>query len=568
MAFQTAQNIFSKTKQALEAEEQMTCIFGPVHQVNIQYPYIHLLKSGETIADMGPVKDAANRYDPTNPLIPDKAVIARAGRTNPIENSMISYYECTRSMDNALPDLSSTLHESMAEVVSYPGKTTLRTVVFRPADGSGLRIRVQAVIEIYEANGYSAIRRKTYNMTTDDFAQDQRRLDNPQTRPNWCTDLDDVLLGHTDRGYRHVALALQQVDIDRHLDGSAKQFGLRRGPKYEEVLEFITTKVDVDQLPDDDRSCMYCTESFFEPGHEAMNPPCNVSRHIICAECMLKICEAKGVEDACCPECRSKFFITRKQLDFLKFGITEAGFVSDSRYTSWENFQRSCADLDKQSAINEETEIALNNPEALFNIWLSLISDDLSDSNEPNHRRFDFSPEYRTLLLVVENFFREFEGTHCTPRSLYEGILRDIRNQFMINWCEGNGKDVNGMNPGNRSDEGWIDDDMLFRPGMLEAIERSIERLVRALELRMCSCDQAGDDFGKHYHGDRYFWKAADVNSVQKSQQTRKHRRGNMDVARALDELEEEHSAMIESQQNSLSTEMQSLQHLFQSLRL
>ncbi|EGP92731.1 uncharacterized protein MYCGRDRAFT_88700 [Zymoseptoria tritici IPO323] len=522
MTSQVAERIFSKTKPALELAKPLVSVSGERHWVHVEHPSEELCNPDEHMAMMSPSWVAA-RLDPTLPLVPDAAVTARAGRENESETSMISYYECTGPFDeNFWPSANNepgrTFQETMQEVLEFPGETTIRIVNYLTADDPVARVRIR--LECLPEAPALADLVCQFEMTSEEFQHADGLLFG-QDRPQWCIDIEDVVYRNSDRACRHVAFQYYDPQDERehggNLHAGATAFGRQRHPKYSQVLQHLATAANTDQLPEDDRACIVCAEDYFiRPGHHpvVLAAVCGHDQHIVCANCVLQICEAKGPKEACCPHCRAKYFTTKPQLDFLVFGEVNGVFHADDSYTDWENFQRSCSDLDKKSAITSDTTISITNPTALFNIWLTLFSDDLKDAAEPFDKRLDFTPEFRTLVLSVESFFRYAHGVEYTAAGFRRKLLDDIHNTLLGEQLADENDAIPRRNPTLPIGASF------FRPGMAQALDRSLERFFRALELRMCACGAAADECGKHEHGDRYFWCPNEVGRKREALKT------------------------------------------------
>ncbi|SMQ44995.1 unnamed protein product [Zymoseptoria tritici ST99CH_3D7] len=175
MTFDMAQNIFSKTKQALEElDEPLLPVSGTFHKVDVVHPVLVLLKENEQVCMMPSASNAPARYDPTAPLVLDAAVTAHAGRDNRSETSMCSFYESTASAANSEPNLAGTFFEDpqefyestvsvadsepnlagtffedMQELVRFHGRTVLSTLPYMRVGDVTPRIRLVIFTELY-----------------------------------------------------------------------------------------------------------------------------------------------------------------------------------------------------------------------------------------------------------------------------------------------------------------------------------------------------------------------------------------------------------------------------------
>ncbi|KJX96321.1 hypothetical protein TI39_contig675g00006 [Zymoseptoria brevis] len=519
MAFDMAQNIFSKIKQALEElDEPLLPVSGTSHKVHVVHPVLVLLKENEQVCMMPSACNASARYDPTAPLVLDAAVTAHAGRDNRSETSMCSFYESTASAADSEPNLAGTFFEDMQELVRFHGRTVLSTLPYMRVGDATPRVRLVIFTQLYRPGARHLELYKLYEMKGGEFRTAAGQVDGADY-PQWICDLDDLMFRTSDRACRHVAFQFHGPHMEGRYAGNPKvgigKFGLSRHPPYDVALNNVATTMATNQLPEADRTCLYCTESYLDVGHEATIPPCGVASHVFCRSCMIRQCEFNDPKTVSCPQCRRLFFTAPRELDYLVFGMINGDYWNDPRYTKWESLQRSFADLDRSSNIgeNDGQHFMPNNTSALFNMWVTLISDDLADGTEHDHKRLDFTPEFRRLLLAVEsgcrlNYGVEYTGPVSTA-ALRSHMHDSILAAFIPDWR------TNYVFPMTLEEKAHLDfaqlsEHQLFRPGMAEAIERSIERLARALKLRVCPCGAPGDDFGKHYHGDRYFWSLED----------------------------------------------------------
>ncbi|SMR41352.1 unnamed protein product [Zymoseptoria tritici ST99CH_1E4] len=490
--FNMARNIFSKTKQALEElEEPLIPVSASHHRIQVCHPAVTLLRRGENLSVQKLARGAITRYDPTIPLVRNAAVAARAGRDNQVETTMASFYESTTSIADEVPNLVGTFFEDMQELVRFHGQTVLLTLKYVKDGEKTPRMRLMVHSLLYRPDTGPLVNGNTYEMTVDEFVEAGNQISG-HDYPPWMCDLEDLCTRSTDRACRHVAFHIHGP----HMRGA-----------YSEHPELGIGKF----LPQDERNCLYCTESFLDESHEPTIPACGVASHVICRSCVFKQCETRGPEQASCPMCRRVFFENPEHLDFLVYGTVRGEYQNDVRYTKWENLQRSFADLDRQSAIGDaDTCFHINNTSLLFNMWLTLISDELADGAENDDKRLDYTPEFRKLLLAVESGLRSRSGrTPYRGPDFAEGLRFDIQHSILENFLPNymdSWRLAATMEETNRLDAAALSHPHLFRPGMAEAIQRSIQRLARALQVRMCGCGAQGDDFGKHWHGGRYFW--------------------------------------------------------------
>jgi len=104
-----------------------------------------------------------------------------------------------------------------------------------------------------------------------------------------------------------------------------------------------------DTLDEDSKACTMCTEAFGGGDCEPLRLQCG---QLVCRSCLEVWARSKPLEDLQCPFC-SQEVLPAETLRALVFGLDRRGYyVFGTRFTAWENFERSCADLDCHLAIN------------------------------------------------------------------------------------------------------------------------------------------------------------------------------------------------------------------------
>lgn len=239
--------------------------------------------------------------------------------------------------------------------------------------------------------------------------------------------------------------------------------------------------------------------------------------------------------------CGRPFFPAPRQ-DLLVYNIWDGVCHDREDYSTWENIQLSCSDLDKSHVLtNAESEMEgydfrIDCPGSMiFEIWLDLCL--LDDDPELEDRRYTLAPEFYTIMRAMAKVLTKSatELTESVQRRasayLSEERGSSLRKFAIIIFVAVMGQLVDELiQNGGRSyfSESELEAarngenvDMIFRPGMDHFLTRNLNRTLRFLQLRQCSCEESRVGLPadlamasrkllyqswKHKHGNREFY--------------------------------------------------------------
>lgn len=496
--------------------------FEPHHSTTLIYPECsHLnVRDGEKMCliDLNRDSDTAERYEPV-PLIRDRAVQNHAGRENEEEVSMFTRTKALGIVPAEGPAMSSPhldpfdrLVQDMATAERYLGTTTLSMLTYQtpgqPNRIDHAKARVSRDTTYRRLGGQIMSDYVVYEFPALRIFSDLGRLS--QDDAGWSTPLGQLPWRRMDRMYRHVRLRLL---MHRRGDMLALKYNFKppRRERSEKLIDTKLTPVDPKTLPDDDKICPVCTNTLGE--EEALDPvalPCN-GKHVLCKPCVLTWIDSVQVEEASCPLCRDKIFNNQREVDDLKFGLVNGIYEWDDRYTDFENFERSCTDLDQELAANNNSSFTLH-AHLLVHIWDSIVDGAcLEQEDDGNGTPFYLQavqfPEWDTADETLRQQLFSLDGTSTTPSGLTKLLLDRVYRTFlqrfvsagMLNYISNSEREALCKNP---VDAGCLD----IRPGFKECFKRCLNRMLRFYALRQCGCE---DEF--HEHGGREYYSPSDL---------------------------------------------------------
>nr|POF15344.1 hypothetical protein CFP56_42233 [Quercus suber] len=139
------------------------------------------------------------------------------------------------------------------------------------------------------------------------------------------------------------------------------------------------------------------------PRHEPVKTPCG---HIFGRACLLKEC--KSMDDPRkfqCPVCQRQI-LSARQVKAVVFGLDcHDVYQYDEHFTKYENFERSCADLDAYRERDMEERITLNRP-VLIEAWYIIRNGARLEepSSTPLHLQAAHSADLMSLVVPFEEF--------------------------------------------------------------------------------------------------------------------------------------------------------------------
>ena len=251
--------------------------------------------------------------------------------------------------------------------------------------------------------------------------------------------------------------------------------------------------------------CPVCRESLMEGKLVSHCSGKQVFHH----QCMLNVCCGEGPENAKCPVCRQLLFTDEADLDYLKFGIVnKKTYLSDDRYNSWEEFERSCADLDKCLAQNDTADIVCNTSFLhISRVAFGIIVDGALEeprTSTPYHLQPARCSDLQLFIQRLAMTLNNMHGHRLRAAEIYECLQDSINAAFSLAYEEGKlrprltNEEIEAVNAraGNSGNE------VVMRPGFAEFVGRTLSRMLMFVRLRRCECE-AGVI---HWHGVRVYY--------------------------------------------------------------
>ena len=254
---------------------------------------------------------------------------------------------------------------------------------------------------------------------------------------------------------------------------------------------------------DDDQTCAICQDDYdYKKG--VVRVPC-AGKHKFDLECLLQVLKAEGPENAKCPMCRELIIRDLKTIDKLKYGTEGKKYIADDRFSSWENEERSLADLDKHLAGDTEDQITVNS--ILLNyIFQNLIEGAFKERSwsRPHHLQPARSKELPLLMKAITFVGVLTEGRKLPMKNINRAIILQLK-QNVINACCKNGIVPSFEKSGVESFRQY--QNMMIghflRPDFMPFARRVVSRMLQFVLLRRCRCKET---HLFHNHGGRQYY--------------------------------------------------------------
>lgn len=491
-------------------------VFEPHHEIHVDYPCLELLDPESEELALASIENSSERYEPRN-LIDDTAVMSHASRDNEAETEFHSLVKARLGTAQELESMRRSIHEydedednnginrlGMDLITQYDGATMLEVVTYQTAnletgttqpsnDGVDM-VRIRRTAH-FKPDVKTAIRdTATYTTSLEDFG----RID--CSGRQWMTDINDLLSGHSDRAVQHVAVRSKAQLIP----DSPVVWRPERRMKFEQVIGKISKTLDVGSLQEDDQSCVSCMSQYGDPDCEPLVLLCS-ALHMICRRCLLEWCHAHGPDSVTCPHCRYRLIRDEADIEWLKFGVWEKAYIYDHRYDQWENFERSCADLDKEHAENNTRDVTVSYP-LLLRVWTSLVDGALLESarSTPLHLQPARTLEFITLKATLQSSFDTLHGVTLPTNALYALLLHDIYQAFARAFLRA-GLQAELTNEAlSKLLDAPTASQLGLQDGFHEFVRRTLSRMLQFCHVRVCRCDSQE----YHRHGLREYYNA------------------------------------------------------------
>ncbi|KAH9838917.1 zinc finger protein, RING-type [Teratosphaeria destructans] len=496
-------------------------VFEPYHQVSVQYPSAGLL---DDIREAGgnitliylPAHNAESRYEPSA-LIQDEAVMAHARRDD--QTSFTSYYRAPQprtAEDSSPPGLVVT----MSDVVKVVGDTTLSAATYSSSKpicddaeadswAAGQESREIAIsIRSSFDQGRCKHGHCTQNHLIRTYSTYRMGLDkfpNLACDAQWYKDLRDLITGSSDRAVRHVRHRFELLHMDE-FDLPDSQWKPARRALCEPALEAATSSVNITALPQDQQTCLVCREDF-GANNEPRRMACH-REHIICMPCLVTLFHSDGPDTLRCVLCRARLLPDEESNQALKFGTDGKAYHADPRFSHWENFERSCADLDHRLASNNRSRMQVPGAMAydLFSNTFVHEARHEAPQSTPYHLQAVRRSELEALLRAAKAAFAsealaEHNREHGRIRGAFALLMDKIRSSLAAEFNDG---DFVLREPPTSCNM-----ETRLPSGFHAFIERALSRTLQFLHLRSCDCrgvSGPGGPFQLHFHGLREYY--------------------------------------------------------------
>ncbi|KAK4543298.1 hypothetical protein LTR36_005657 [Oleoguttula mirabilis] len=476
------------------------------HLTSLWYPAIHLLTPDVEIPFLHPPLHDDRMHAPTD-LIPNARVAENTRRDNAPETSFFTIDRADAGNLNRrpvvlaaqFPPLMRLIHDTRVHQYSV-GHTTIDFVTFFGPDGKQMVRAVRRSI-VRSAGGQRSGSSGSYDLPLADLLRGARFSDAPPFVITMVVFVDRL----NARAIRHVSYQLQIQDIDEGDLDDEYDFKPAREIDYVDSLRALLTPVKVQELDLEDRDCSICHVAYdaTTSGH-CENPVALPCGHVVGEICIFKWYaggEVRSPTGVKCPLCRQCPF-SATDTRALEFGLTNGVYLEDPRYSEYENFERSCGDID-DTAYNYDDETEFTPQLAVIKQAMHLLLDGAKLEDElstPYHLQAARSQEMRTIMREVDHEITV--QAQVRPAAISEfvaafgGVFRHLLLEEMT---------TSEMAPFFVSSESALDLPGL-RPGLEAFMHRLLSRAARFQRLRPCNCSS-----GFHKHGVRTYYNAREA---------------------------------------------------------
>lgn len=488
------------------------------HFIEVVYPVLGLGEPDEVALVWFEADNQNQRYEP-RPLIDRAACTAHAFRDSMNETSHYSLTPATtvRSMDDidavapsgAVFDLQSLIRH-MDFIQLCDGKTIMKVVTchkLEDPDRSERRtlVRIRCDTEFRFEGGDRMVREALYEFRIEDLIHRPPILGSM----DWFLNMGDLIYRRTDRADLHVENRLRDSPNLSDLPGKWKEY---RHPIYLVPL----SRMAVDPVVGEQLDCRICWEGPDSPGSNSGSPKdivlldCNA--HKFHKDCVHTWSRTRGPEQSKCPLCRVPIYkendINLMYLfwDRAHGGAFDVEFMKDDRFNTWENFERSCMDIDQHAAENSTHMLYFteNLIMSSFRMFEKFAKKERASST-PHHLQIVRCPDFRLLEDAITQVSRQYDRRTHQQRYLYNRIM------YHLFWLSNNNYMLNGvvslLSPDDtteRESNGQAWGKNALRPGYFEFAQRTVRRMLEFIRLRQCDCDS--NVFHPHGDGHMYFY--------------------------------------------------------------
>ncbi|KAI6854203.1 hypothetical protein KC323_g8922 [Hortaea werneckii] len=491
-------------------------IFTPHHITNIKYPSLSLLAKTPDLAPsdlfMLPVENASERFEP-RPLVDDPAIAAHAFRSSHDETVIFSMnracigleseQEIIQQANNWAATTRTVTHNALRELCGHmqvlskqQGGTCLSVLTFNNRGQDCVLIKRHTSLFVGQGR-FTACPSILYLATVE-------YLRSTKCSCMFMENLKDVVFRRTDRAVLHVQHMLHshQHETTARIHDLFHPWKANRRPNYEAFEFKIAEPMGLESVPEEETGCNTCGNEFNTAAYRPLKMKC--CGNVICRHCYINWAGSKGPSDASCIYCRGRFF-DDPTAEGMTFGTVNGYYYPylppNHHFTPYENFERTCADLDRNLAENNYTKITVD-PDLMLRIWTHLLEGArLEDgtTSTPFHLQPARSPEIISaweilsddlLWLADDDTNREW-STASLFAELWLNQLRGFRDRIVLaggrTMREGKGEMmywVDARSPEVATNSRNIG--QMLRPGTLEFVRRMLNRMLQFEHVRKC----------------------------------------------------------------------------------
>ncbi|KAF2168378.1 hypothetical protein M409DRAFT_53068 [Zasmidium cellare ATCC 36951] len=499
----------------------------PHHKISVQYPCENLLQNGEQLTILTP--NCEDAYEPL-PLVPDDDVQANYPWLG-YEDTHFTHLHHIADQNSAVPKTDSLegdfaptedLTRDMNACLPYLALTELQVVTYRTTgvalDGV-TRVRISRTTTFaHGAGNTTELPAAVYETSLSDVYFDILRA---PAVPQYWQDIVSLIEQVNNRCIRHVKRRVGEA-LYAALFPSTSWRAPRSLPVADSVakLAVCLNKAELDsfneKLPQDEKlaQCPSCLEDF-DIGDSArvFMLPCS-HKHCLCGECMEQWVKQSSPQHARCPHCRRQIaspqFVSELASMTPNYLNMNAPFRFDTRYTRFENEERSWADVDRTLAESDETFILVD-ADILVAAWYRALES--FDENDALYLRPGEAPEANHFQEAFLDGIEDYHGQTMQMKDLFQSlrksVLRRMRNEYLMHGMQ-HYMDETSLQHLQQNEEL-----VPLRPGFGWWMDRVLNRVLMFQVVRACNeyHDPTSHFFhsesnpeGWHHHGDRHFY--------------------------------------------------------------
>ncbi|KAF2773365.1 hypothetical protein EJ03DRAFT_371291 [Teratosphaeria nubilosa] len=498
-----------------------TSLFDLHHTTRIIYPDFSLQENSREEFCLYPLDDDArtrHRYEP-RPLIDNDAVIAHTDRDNEAETSFFFRNRATGILPRGTmgPHTSHSVFESLLELMDHVprwvGSTVLSVWTYESLHFKSVPMVRVGIESSFNTQGGPSTHpaRVSFDFTADELWTYNRS----HAEPGWLHFMQMLLQRSHDRSYRHV-----RYQLDRQGERIETPYRILTGgfkPGREEdlhkLLASTARRINPATLDPEDRTCMCCTEELGSTAApDAVGLACNDGEpHVMCSQCLSKWVDEQGVDYASCPKCRAPIF-KAEELQELACGVVKGIYEYDSRFTVFENFERSCADLDKELAELSSAIITID--AGLFLRAWDLICEgtwmEVDEQPELQSLHPLSCQEWNIVRQVLSHQLFSRDGRSGATDDLFKGLVVEfyeaLRERFYSTEMR---KVISDWDLWQLAGDPTRATCLDLPPGFREVFKRCLDRTLRFVQARQCRCAD-----GIHAHGFRKYYNPDHCSTV------------------------------------------------------